>query len=306
MEDRWLLIDVAHKGEVRIASAMPNRPMGRVHSFNTAALPTFTDALMQFERQSGERLFGLHAVIAMAGPAVGDAIPITRTRWNISRSGLASMLGHPVTILNEVAAHAWAMTSTVPATSAIRGLGKPDLRERGRYLFVTLEDGVGTAIIDIDEAGQITVLDAEGGHSDFAPMTPGEEALCRALAPLGGPVSYEQMLIIDSAGPASRILSAMPERERDTMRARILGRLTVNQIISTGAWSGAMLCGRSLPAFTAANRDAFDESFSSRKALRRLVTGVRCWRVEEREAVLTGAAAMMAQRHRMLHRSLAA
>lgn len=283
-----------------MAHVTPGNPtIDNIHRFDTANFLTFTDALMCFERESGHRLAGLNMVIAIAGAAVGDSIPVIRTRWNISRGGLASMLGRPVTILNEVAAQAWATLANMPIATPVRGTGAPDLKVRSRHLFIAMEDGIGTAMIDVDEDRRATVIEAEGGHCDFAPQNERELALCRALSPLGDPVTFEQVLLLAGDDPAWRTLGEISEREREEWRAQVLGRLAANLMFSTGAWGGVMMRGGSLPVFTPGARKAFDTGFSTRRSFRRLTGAARCWRVEQTEPVLAGAAALMMQRHRM-------
>ena len=300
MEERWLLIDVAHQGEVRLACATPSNPaIANIYKFETGNFLTFTDALMCFERESGQRLSGMNTVIAIAGAAVGDSIPIIRTRWNISRGGLASMMGRPVTILNEVAAQAWATLSSMPIATPVRGTGAPNLQVRSRHLFIAMDDGIGTAMIDVDEDGRATVIEAEGGHCDFAPQNERELAMCRALSPLGDPVTFEQVLLLPKDSPAWRALGDPGDREREEWRAEILGRLAANLMFSTGAWAGVMMRGGTLPVFHPGARKAFDTGFSSRRSFRRLIGAARCSRVELTEPVLAGAAALMMQRHRM-------
>lgn len=299
MDEGLLLVDLAHKGEVRLARITPERPyLDHIVRFETAGLPTFTDALLRFERESGHALKDQHVTIAIAGAAIGDTIPIVRSRWNISRTGLAMMLGRPVTILNEVAAQAWATVGAMPQTSPVRGSGVPDLSVRSRHLFMTLEDGIGTAIIDVGDDRRTTVLEAEGGHLDFTPEGEVEQALCRMLAPLGGGVTFEQVLTIAPADPAWRVIGPLPDHQRQELRARILGRLAANLMLATGAWHGVLLRGEALPNFTAGARLAFDAGLTGRKSFRRLFTATRCWRVDQREPVLTGAATLMMQRHR--------
>lgn len=300
MDERWLLIDIAHQGEVRMACVTSDRPeIDKLYTFPTATLPTFTDALLRFERESGETLQGLNAIVAIAGAAVGDAIPVVRTRWNISRNGITLMLGRPVTILNDTAAKAWATIRRMPACQPVRGLGMPDLSVRSRHLFISMADGIGTAVIDVHDDGRATVLEAEAGHCDFTPQSEFELKLCKAIAPLGGTVTYEQVLIGgEGTAGAAAVLNTISAAEQAELRANILGRMASNLILATGAWSGVMLDGNSLPSFDPANRRAFDAGFTARKSFRRLITAAPCWRIEQREAVLTGAAALMLQRTR--------
>lgn len=299
MNAQWLLMDVSHVGEIRLASVSPDRAIvDHVTRFPSDSLPTFTDALLRFERESQQHLYGMTAVVAIAGAAIGDSIPIVRTRWNISRSGLQSMTGQPPIVLNEVAAQAWATVGTMPMLEPIRGSGAPDLRVRGRNLFVAVNDGVGTAIIDVDDAGHVTVLETEGGHADFAPHNDTELALARALSPIGGAATWEQVLLVRRDGAAARVLAGLSDPQLAELRASLLGRFTAITMLMTGAWSGVMMTGSAIPRFDAGGRRAFDAGLSERRAFQRLFNAARCWRVEQREPVLSGAATLMVQRHR--------
>lgn len=298
MEANWLLMDVAHQGEVRLASVSPHHPVvDHVTRFASDTLPTFTDALLRYERETDRSLFGTTAVIAIAGAAIGESIPIIRTRWNISRAGVASMTGRPPIVLNEVAAQAWATVGSLPMLEPVRGTGTPDLRTKGRYLFIAINDGVGTAIIDVDDAGHVTVIEAEGGHADFAPQTEAELVLARALAPIGDAPSWEQMLMIRRETTPATVMAGLSDQHLIEMRAALLGRFVATMMLMTGAWSGAMMTGSAIPHYDAASRRAFNTGLNNRRAFLRLFNAARCWRVEQREPVLSGAAALMVQRH---------
>lgn len=301
MEARWLLMDVSHQGEVRLTSISPECPViEHVTRFANDTLPTFTDALLRFERDTGQQLHGMTAIVAIPGVATGDFVPILRTRWNISRSGLASMLGRPVIIINEVATQAWATVGGMRVVDFVRGAGEPDLRAKGRHLFITMTDGVGTAMIDVDDTGRVTVLEAEGGHADFAPQNEAELALAKSLAPTTGSATWEQMLMIRHRATLPRSLAALSDAELSQMRASLLGRFVANMVLATCSWNGAIMTGSALPRFDASTRRAFDTGLTSRPSFPRLFNATRCWRVEQREAVLAGAAAFMMQRHRLM------
>jgi len=298
LEATWLLMDVAHQGEVRLASVSPTRPaVDHITRFASDSLQTFTDALLRYERETGQHLLGMTAVIAIAGAAVGESIPIIRTRWNISRAGIESMTGCPPVVINEVAAQAWATVGALPMLEPIRGTGTPDLRAKGRYVFVAINDGVGTAIIDIDDAGHVTVIEAEGGHADFAPQTEAELTLARAMAPIGGAPSWEQMLMIRRETAPAKAVNGLTDQYLAEMRATLLGRFIATMMLMTGAWSGAMMTGSAIPHYDSSMRRAFNTGLNNRRAFLRLFNAARCWRVEQREPVLSGAAALMVQRH---------
>src|SRR5205085_6619357 len=93
----WLLIEGSKEGVLRFAAVAPSaRPrVEQVLEIPIAALPTFTDALQQFERESGISLHGLDCAIAMAGAASGEMLSMVRSRWTITRNGLAAVFGRP-------------------------------------------------------------------------------------------------------------------------------------------------------------------------------------------------------------------
>ena len=83
----WLLIEASIEGVLRFATVMPSsRPrVSAIHEIAIAGVPTFTDALQQFEREKGVPLRGLQCAMAIAGAASGETISLVRSRWTISR-----------------------------------------------------------------------------------------------------------------------------------------------------------------------------------------------------------------------------
>jgi glucokinase len=80
------------------------------------------------------------------------------------------------------------------------------------------------------------------------------------------------------------------------MLAILLGRFAINLMHSFGAWQGVMLTGsRAGRMLESANRIYFDSAFTTRRNFSRLVMAAPAWRVDQHEAVLTGAAERLAQ-----------
>ena len=123
----WLLIEASSEGVLRFATVMPSsRPrVSAIHEIPIAGVPTFTDALQQFEREEGVPLRGLQCAMAIAGAASGETISLVRSRWTISRAGLMAIFGTQPVILNDVAARAWATRSGTANIEPLRGLGMP-------------------------------------------------------------------------------------------------------------------------------------------------------------------------------------
>jgi glucokinase len=294
----WLLIEASSEGVLRFTTAMPSpRPrISEVRQINIAGVPTFTDALQQYERETGISLQGLQCGMAIAGAASGETISLVRSRWTISRAGLQAVFGNPATILNDVAARAWATKSGTANIEAIRGVGRPSLSQPGRYAMVMVEEGVGAAIIDVDREAGIRVLETEIGHTDFAPFNEREEKLAKAVRGVQPVVTWERMLMLDRQDPVwGEACPDVLEAERPRILAGLLGRFAVNLMHNFGAWQGIMLTGsRAGRMLETGNRPYFDASFGTRRNFSRLIIGAPAWRVDQHEAVLTGAAERLA------------
>ena len=295
----WLMIDASHEGVMRFATAMPSpRPrIGPVREIDVRGLPTFTDALQQFQRESGQDLRGLECAMAMAGAASGETLSIVRSRWTITRAGLAAVFGRPVAIINDVAARAWAIRSGLATVEPIRGGGRLSLDQAGRYAMVMIDEGVNASIVDVEGDRRISVLETEAGNLDFAPSNEREEKLAVALRAGGAFVSWERMLQLDRHDPVwGQACPDLLDPERARLLAALLARYVVNLMHAYGAWQGVMLTGSRVGRILdSAARSNFETAFAARRGFSRLILGTPVWRVEQREAVLTGAAERLAR-----------
>ena len=295
----WLMIEASQEGFLRFATATPSdRPrLTNVRQIDIKGLPTFTDALQQFERESGVALRGLNCAMAVAGATSGETLSLVRSRWTITRSGLAAVFGKEVIIINDVAARAWATRSGTATMDTLRGIGSPNLTRAGRYIMLMVEEGVGAAVIDIDRDGTIRILETECGHMDFPAACDREEKLAKALKGISPYVSWEKMLMVErQAAIWSQACPEVLDSERPRLIANILGRLAVNLMHAYGAWQGVMITGSRGTRLLEGNaRAAFDAAYTGRRNFSRLVIGAPAWRVEQREAVLIGAAECLSQ-----------
>jgi glucokinase len=189
----------------------------------------------------------------------------------------------------------------------LRGIGSPSLSRTGRYIMLMVEEGVGAAVIDVDRDGVIRILETEAGHMDFPPACEREEKLARANKGIAPHVSWEKMLMTDRQSAVwSQACPEVLDSERPRILANILGRLAVNLMHAYGAWQGVMITGgRGTRLLEGNSRPAFDSAFNARRNFSRLVIGAPCWRVEQREAVLTGAAECLSQNVRVELRNAA-
>jgi glucokinase len=295
----WLLIEASSEGVLRFATAAASsRPrVAAIHEVEIADAPTFTDVLQRFEREKGIPLSGLQCAIAIAGAASGETISLVRSRWTISRAGLQAVFGKQPVILNDVAARAWATRSGTANIQQLRGVGAPTLSRPGRYAMIMVEEGVGAAIVDVDRDLCVRILETEAGHMDFSPVGPREEQLANAVGGNRPTVSWEMILMLDRHDPVwNAACPDLLEAERPRMLATLLGRFAINLMHGFGAWQGVMITGsRAARMLEAGNRVYFDSPFATRRNFSRLVIGAPVWRVDQHEAVLTGAAERLAQ-----------
>ncbi|HZU50682.1 MAG TPA: glucokinase [Sphingomicrobium sp.] len=298
----WLVIEASAQGRLRFALVEPSlRPrIASVHELSIEGIPTFTDALQQFERNRKVSVGGLNCALAIAGAASGETISLVRSRWTISRTGLHAFFGTPPFILNDVAARAWATRSGSANIATLRGIGAPAFDHAGRYGMIMIEEGVGAAIVDLDRDAGVRVLETEAGHMDFQPVTAAEERLAKAVRGPCATTTWEMILMLERFD--ARWATACPElaeRERQAFQSALLGRFAVNLIHAFGAWDGIMFTGtRAARMLEGANRSSFDAAFTTRRNFGRLIMAAHAWRVDQHEAVLAGAAERLAHEFR--------
>ena len=249
-QGRWVLADASMAGVVRFGctTAGSNR-IDSVVSLQGDAHPTFTDALLTYERQSGMSLRGAECVLAVPAPPAGDAIPVARSRWTISRSGLNAMFGRPVAVINDVAATAWSLLGQGP--SKLEHFGGPgfDFTKPGRWAVVMIDDGVNAAALDVAEDGRCHVTDGEAGNAGFSPSDDNEIELMRKLRQRNLHVSWELAL---NAGWAE---AHAPAAEREAW-AGLAGAYVGDCVLQLGAWSGIILTGRHVATLRDPRRQA--------------------------------------------------
>lgn len=296
---RWLMVEVSSEHVLRFGTATPSpRPrLEKTWETDIRGLPTFTDALQKFERESGIVLRGIDCAMAFAGAVAGEQLSLARSRWTITRAGITAYFGKEVNIINTIAARAWAVKSGTSEVETIRGVGLPNLTQPGRYVLVLADEGVGAAVIDVARDGGVRILETEAGHSEFPATSEQESKLANAVKATRRHASWEQMVKAEPQGPEyAEAYAGMSDADRAKVQANILGRFCVNLMHVYGAWQGVILTGRrSARILQGQGRAAFELPFNDRSRFSRLIIGCPTWRVEQRDAVLQGAAESLAQ-----------
>lgn len=289
MPDDWLLIDASAQGELRLMHVDAMGAREDVRRYDANELPTFTDALIRYERETEASLLGTRALLAIGGATTGNVISIARSRWVISRPGLGAMFGRPVGVINDVAIRGWAALSGGAVRQQLQGnAAKPDFAAPSCTALLTLDEGVGAAIVKIDEAGRTTILESEIGHTDCTPASTAEEALCRTLRAAGEQPSWEQVLLAAFGGQGGN--------DDRGFAARLTGRFAGNAALAFAAWNGVILTGsKTAMLANVASRQSFCDGYGMRGRFRRQLEAGSCWVIDQQDPIMTGLARFAAE-----------
>lgn len=130
-----------------------------------------------------------HASFGVAGPVVEGAAQITNLPWVMEERQLAENLSfETVRLLNDLSAIAHAVPFLQPDELYTLNTGDPV--EHGAMGVIAPGTGLGEAFLTW-EGGRYVAHDSEGGHVDFAPVTPLQMELLTFLHQRMGHVSYE-------------------------------------------------------------------------------------------------------------------
>lgn len=182
---RFALAEVAADGA--IALDPPVTLQTRDHASLAAAWHAFAE-------RSGAPL-PTAAAIAVAAPVGGETITLTNNPWVIRPAELAGQIGvERLTLLNDFAAvgHAVARAGEEHFVT----LAGPDVPLPGAGTLAVVGPGTGLGVAHVwrDGAGFYRVQATEGGHIDFAPLDPVEDAVLARLREQHRRVSAERVV----------------------------------------------------------------------------------------------------------------
>jgi glucokinase len=158
---------------------------------HTADFPTIDDAI----RAAVLEKLGIQprsALLALAGPVIGDEIPLTNCPWVVKPKKMAGTVGlADVMLLNDFEAQALAVVALGDHHLEKIGGGEA-LPHAGRAV---LGPGTGLGVAGLIKTdGKWIPVPGEGGHMDIGPRTPRDYQVWPHIEPLEGRVSGEQIL----------------------------------------------------------------------------------------------------------------
>ena len=236
-----------------------------LRSYEPSQQSTISGALSAFGSESDLRTLPRRCAISVSGPAVGETISITNSRWYVSRAGLSAMLQAPPLILNDFAAKAWAISSA-DSGSQIETIAGPriDLAAPGTRCLIGVGSGLGVAVIQRDARGYANVLPTEAGHCHFAGDIPELKDVLPRLRAKGAVTAedlisergllaiYQTVVTLDAcvarATDAAGIIRLAVSNDLCARKAvdlfcRALWYFAGNMVLAYGAWDGVMLTG---------------------------------------------------------------
>ena len=134
-----------------------------------------------------------HTCLAVAAPPHLKTISFTNSPWRFDRALLSHHLGDSqIEIINDFAAVARAL----PALTAddVEQIGAGESQPNKPMVSIGPGTGTGVATVVFDEQGKTVILEGEGGHVDFAPITDMEFEVLKHLRARFGRVSIERLL----------------------------------------------------------------------------------------------------------------
>ncbi|WP_372338866.1 glucokinase [Mangrovibrevibacter kandeliae] len=253
------------------------------------------------------------AVLAVAGPVDGDEIDLTNAAWVIRPLQMLTALGlEEIVVLNDFEAQALAVAA-LPAQS-LQQLGPGAVQPSASR--VVLGPGTGLGVAGLVQARGLWIpVAGEGGHVDFGPRTPRDEAIWPYLQPIEGRISAEQILCgrglvnlyqaicqadgrkPDALAPAAVTEAALTGDDRQALEAvhlfaSYLGRLAGDLALIFMARGGVYIGGGIFQRLLAlVDPQAMRESFEDKAPHRHLLQDMPLFVVTEPLAALVGIAA---------------
>ncbi len=164
----------------------------REHTYASGDYPDPIDFLRAFLADEGVAA----ACLAVAGPVEDhrehQTARVTNLPWNLDSRDLAQGLGVPaLRLINDFQAVGYGLEGLQPKDLVELQAGRP--RPHAPRALIGAGTGLGMGLL-VWQGGHYEVLPSEGGHADFAPAEPLQDALLAWLRERYGHVSWERVL----------------------------------------------------------------------------------------------------------------
>ena len=269
-QDIALLADIGGTN-VRFGLAHPLLPapldMSSIRAYRVADFASLADATRRYLGETGLKQATMHAVFAVAGRVVNGAVRMTNHPWNVSADETRQQLGlRSLHLVNDFAALGMGLTLlSSQDLQAIGAPGPPTIGSAAEQTFAVIGPGTGLGVGGLlIRNGIASVLQTEGGHAGFAPVTALEMEILQRLQTRFGRVSNERLIsgeglvnLHSTLGEidAVAVQPLSPEdiiagADSDAACARtvatfcdLYGAIAGDLVLAFGAWDGVYLAG---------------------------------------------------------------
>lgn len=285
----------------------------------TNGSPSLEALVRQFLTRANAR--PTRCVFGIAGPVSDNTCITTNLPWHVDGHAMSTDLGAPVSLLNDLEATAWGLSTLTEADLLVL---QPGVRTPGNRALIAAGTGLGEAIL-MQDGERWRPMPSEGGHTDFGPTDSLEDELLRWLRGKYGRVSYERILsgpgladlyrffretrrgqepsevatAFDAAEQPAAIvtqtaLDGSCERARLTLDRFVkiygaeAGNLALKSLALGGVFVGGGIAPRMIPALT---RGGFMQSFFEKGRLSPVLTRIPVSVVLDPKTAVWGAAA---------------
>jgi glucokinase len=260
------------------------------------------------------------AALSVASPITGDVIRMTNNPWVIRPSLIPERLGADVyTIINDFGAVGHAV-GQLPHED-FEHLCGPDMPLPAEGVTTVCGPGTGLGVAQVFKTdGRYLVLPTEGGHMDYAPLDPIEDAILKRLRRTFTRVSTERIV----AGPGIvAIYETLASLEGRAIRERTdkeiwtdaldgddslalaaldrfclaLGAVAGDLALAHGAKGVVIAGGLGLRIKDKLLRSGFDQRFVAKGRFQQLMAAIPVKLITHPQPGLFGAAAAFAQEH---------
>lgn len=293
--------------------------LGEPITLKTADHASLQTAWQAFEKKL-DRPIPRAAAIAVASPITGDVIRLTNNPWVIRPSLIPERLGADTyTIINDFGAIGHAVAQ-LPEQDFDHLCG-PDTPLPAKGVTTVCGPGTGLGVAQVLKTnGSYHVLPTEGGHMDYAPLDPIEDAILRRLRRTFTRVSTERIC----AGPGIVAIyetlaemegRSVPSHDDKTIWSEALegtdsialaaldrfclalGAAAGDLALAHGANGVVIAGGLGLRIKDKLIRSGFDQRFVAKGRFQALMAGIPVKLITHPQPGLFGAAAAFAQEH---------
>jgi glucokinase len=252
------------------------------------------------------------AAFGVAGTIADNTASGVNLPWDVDGHEVASSLGAPVAVVNDLHANARGVEALAPHDVAVLNPGAA--RIDGNRVVLSAGTGLGEAGL-FWSGTRYHVVATEGGHVDFAPRSELEIDLYRFLADEYGHVSYERILsgsglaniyrfltgVESPPSPAEITAEALSDQTSPSsaaldLFASIYGARAGNAALTSMATGGVFLGGGIPPKIIGRLRDgAFMRAFVDKGRFAPLLSRIPVHVILNDHAALLGAARIAAE-----------